>query len=309
MAGLELRILSGLHRGAFLPLAAEPLSVGSDEACDVVLVDEGVAPLHATVRALDCGYSIQRQGGAVCGRDGHPLADMLVPGACIALGPVWFSVDWEGQPWPTVPAAMPSLQGKAAKRGRKPWLVVGGGIASAVVLLGLVGFASAPSASASAPPRHSLLDPTRDAHELAKAAAGLTDDKRPASPTDVALREQFRHRLEDAELMRHLDAQLGDTEWSLRGDLDAEEMGRLERVLAGFITEHHVGFPVHAKVIPAEQLLPFHIRQFQGGLNASVAVDDGTRLYVGDSFRGYRLQSVHDNELVFSGPRQIVVRW
>lgn len=42
----ELRILSGLHAGAVVPVEAE-LVIGSDPECDVILDDEGIAPRHA----------------------------------------------------------------------------------------------------------------------------------------------------------------------------------------------------------------------------------------------------------------------
>lgn len=49
-SGLELRILSGLHRGASLPLGGERYVIGSSDDADVVLLDPGVADRHATLR-------------------------------------------------------------------------------------------------------------------------------------------------------------------------------------------------------------------------------------------------------------------
>lgn len=59
-----LRVMSGLHRGAKVPLQRPGLIVlGSSDDCDVVLMDSGVAPRHAAitvheqeviVRALEC---------------------------------------------------------------------------------------------------------------------------------------------------------------------------------------------------------------------------------------------------------------
>ena len=43
---LELRVVQGLHEGAALRLLPPAMTVGSDEACDVVLLDPGVRPRH-----------------------------------------------------------------------------------------------------------------------------------------------------------------------------------------------------------------------------------------------------------------------
>ena len=43
---LELRVVQGLHEGAALRLLPPVITVGSDEACDVVLLDPGVRPRH-----------------------------------------------------------------------------------------------------------------------------------------------------------------------------------------------------------------------------------------------------------------------
>lgn len=43
---LELRVVQGLHEGAALRLLPPVITVGSDEVCDVVLLDSGVRPRH-----------------------------------------------------------------------------------------------------------------------------------------------------------------------------------------------------------------------------------------------------------------------
>lgn len=46
LPALELRVVQGLHEGAALRLLPPVITVGSDEACDVVLLDLGVRPRH-----------------------------------------------------------------------------------------------------------------------------------------------------------------------------------------------------------------------------------------------------------------------
>lgn len=60
------RIGSGRHEGAAIALGPAALSVGSDPACDVVLSDAGLAPLHFTMRAVEGGgAALTARGGAV----------------------------------------------------------------------------------------------------------------------------------------------------------------------------------------------------------------------------------------------------
>ena len=57
----ELRILSGLHRGALLPLnEGEKLTIGSDPGCDIVLVDPGIHALVLSVQLASDGWEIER---------------------------------------------------------------------------------------------------------------------------------------------------------------------------------------------------------------------------------------------------------
>ena len=61
MMDRELRILSGLHRGALLPLTLGfRLTVGSDPGCDIVLVDPGVKPIELSVQLSPEGWQIER---------------------------------------------------------------------------------------------------------------------------------------------------------------------------------------------------------------------------------------------------------
>lgn len=83
----ELRVLSGLHQGAALTLSNDTVTVGSDTNCTVVLLDEGVSPLHATL----------------CWIDGVGWAQAEAPGLAITnplrVGPVWLSIVAPHTPW------------------------------------------------------------------------------------------------------------------------------------------------------------------------------------------------------------------
>ena len=127
--------------------------------------------------------------------------------------------------------------------------------------------------------------------------------------TQEELRQAFRKRMSDADLLKRFDLSLKDDSWSMRGDLDPMETARFERVLKGFMAEYKVTFPVNAKVVPTEEMLPFRIMQVVSGSHASIVTNDGSRLYVGDEYQGIRVMSITGNKLVFAGKRKIEVVW
>lgn len=105
----ELRVLSGLHRGASLPVDDQPQSIGGADDADVVLVDPGMAPRHAMLRLAAGGWSLLAVDGAVRGAlhdapdDQHDLA----PGQPARVGHVWVTVVPHGAPWQDPPPEPP----------------------------------------------------------------------------------------------------------------------------------------------------------------------------------------------------------
>lgn len=86
----ELRVLSGLHQGAALTLPNDTATVGSDTNCTVVLLDEGVRPVHLTLRWIDgIGWTQPEEPG---------LAITKV----LRVGPVWLSIVTPHTPWVTL---------------------------------------------------------------------------------------------------------------------------------------------------------------------------------------------------------------
>jgi type III secretion protein D len=140
------------------------------------------------------------------------------------------------------------------------------------------------------------------------ASAPATSAAQPAAATP-ALAALFRKRLADAELLNRFDLSLEARAWTMQAHLDDEETARFERILNSFIKEHHITFPVSAKAVTAEAMLPFRIGQVISGANASVVTQDGARLYVGDDYRGVRLVAIQPNRVTFFGKRKIEVIW
>lgn len=115
---LELRILSGLHRGASLPLDDDTVVIGTDESSGVVLLDPGIEAVHASLRKTSDGWALSPVDGDVLGSDtNEPLQSLdLQPGDFGRIGRVWITVvnskaTWSNPPPDPVDIEPDDLQG------------------------------------------------------------------------------------------------------------------------------------------------------------------------------------------------------
>lgn len=351
----ELRILSGLHRGATLPLDDHPHVIGAGDEDDVVLVDPGVEAQHATLSPTESGWLLSSTNGSICDAESNEAQSLidLLPGGFARVGKVWISVADQDAHWdnpPPEPADLPLFdaadpdgdlvgdatdatdavhaartvageapldesgmlapqeQGKhAARRSRRRRMF------SVPFMLAAALSAAAAYAMTSGPdePAQKEVDIYGDIRRTSSSASHQHAGKtaRAAELTPEELRAAFRKRLSDAYLLKRFDLDLRDASWSMRGALDDEEARRFERILAGFMREHNITFPVHAKVGNGEMMLPFKISQVIYGEDASIVTQNGDRVYVGEVYRGVRVVAIKDSQLVFAGKRKIEVSW
>jgi Inner membrane component of T3SS, cytoplasmic domain len=112
---LELRILSGLHRGAAFPLDGDTISLGSSPDNDLVLCDPGMPAQAGTFsRGVDDVWSF-RAGGT--GKAACPV--LVGAGTHLAIGPACAAIADELAPWdpgPTSPSPAASGGWRAALR-------------------------------------------------------------------------------------------------------------------------------------------------------------------------------------------------
>jgi type III secretion protein D len=355
----ELRILSGLHRGAILPLGSEPLTIGCHEDADIVLADPDIQHIHATVTPSDSGWIFTSNDGDVYSSN-SPQKFKEIPvmsGEPVCIGSVWVGIFAEGDSWlappsqlpmsmpvsdyaidappPATEAAHPAIDAavheeaappvRPANPLRRRKLMRVGAIP---VLIGAIATAAAAYAFTTKPETvqdtkpHVQLEKERGGPAVTQAApkpAGIPEKnentvanaavEQPSSPSSEDLKKAFRRKLSEAELIKRFDMQLDDASWTMRADLDDEEAARFERILKTFVAENKISFPINAKVVTAEGMLPFKIKQVTSGANASIVTTDGDRLYVGDELNGVRLASISGNKLTFSGNRKIEIRW
>lgn len=346
----ELRILSGLHRGATLPLHEETHTIGASDDADVVLVDDSIKERHATLSRSGDGWLLSAGDGQLFDAESNreqPLIDLMA-GDFARIGDVWISIMLQDEPWagaPPVPqdepltdepfmavdaddAAIDALDagdapaagaahvaqdgvapGRAApkRKGRGARFAVGV-MATMVVLSAAYAMTSSPSSADQAKPgaRPSLSDIDGIAFEATPAAA---TGKSTAAKSPDALRKAFRKRLSDADLLQQFDMTLDDASWDMKGALDEEDARRFDLLLRAFIIEHQIGFPVNARIVSHEGMLPFKIKQVISGANPNIVTQEGQRLFVGEEFRGMRLVAIQDNHLTFAGKRKIEMNW
>lgn len=338
----ELRILSGLHRGATLPLEERDHFLGASEDADVVILDDGISNRHAVLRWVNSAWVLSPEEGQVRGENSNAPCDelSLMPGQFGRVGHVWVAVArrddaWENPPpepqdLPPAPemeeiAADPVAQEADASElaGDQESAALGADNPEAVqdakqrkrrsnafyLPLALLALVTACAAFAFTKDTKVVLPPAakQPGAETKPADGNPGKEVRPISQDE--LRTAFRKRLADVDLLKRFDLDLQNGNWTMRAELDDDESARFERVLAAFLHENKIDFPVRAIVGGAEMMLPFKIREVISGANASVVTQNGERLYIGDEYRGVRLAAISGSRVTFFGKRKIEVRW
>ena len=143
---LEIRILTGLHRGAAMPLEGETIRIGSGSENDIVLLDPGMPALASVITRS--GTSAWHYHSCRSASDSGEAFDAatasggtaLVAGARWFAGPVLVSCEEEGTPGSGEPAdaGAPRVEGNHKRFGAsKPVLSVA--LAAAIALSALAG--------------------------------------------------------------------------------------------------------------------------------------------------------------------------
>jgi type III secretion protein D len=101
----ELRVLSGLHRGATLPLDDNPHVIGASDDADVVLVDPGIEAKHATLSLTESGWLLSALDGSLRTADSNQSQTVidLAPGDFARLGSIWLTVVEQDARWENPP--------------------------------------------------------------------------------------------------------------------------------------------------------------------------------------------------------------
>ncbi|WP_426162334.1 FHA domain-containing protein [Pseudoduganella sp. R-34] len=293
-AGLELRVLSGLHAGAALPLTEEAVVVGSDTACDVILLDPDVAPQHLSLRWVDGQWLAEPGSGAdVADLAGRPLhaGSALAPGLPFRIGQAWLMLSPADAPWETAvlqPSAPPVPE--AARPGRR-WPLALPAVTALALLLLVLAWCVLRSPSAQPP-----------SAAAAPAAAAV-----PAEADEIA--RQTERVLSERDLSKLVGIVYETGHLTLSAELDADESRRFDSALASLRQRFGTRVRIDVALTPLQRALPFDVREIVTGSAPHITLADGTVMYEGTSMAGYRLQAIRPGKLLFDGKRQLELPW
>lgn len=113
---LELRILTGLHRGAAFPLDSHPIRLGSAAENDFVLSDPGM-PAHEATLAKD------EHGAWICRTNANGGSIAVVIGTRIEVGPIHMCVADEAEAWQDDTTQRVSGTAPRMLRTRRAWVI------------------------------------------------------------------------------------------------------------------------------------------------------------------------------------------
>ncbi|WP_260954389.1 FHA domain-containing protein [Pseudomonas citri] len=315
----ELRVLTGLHRGAALPLSGEQWSIGSSSDADLALYDTGIKGRHCMLQLVDSNWSLTGQEGIVTDNEGHRVEAIstLKPDTPFSLNGVWLSVVSANTDWPedeTVSAELASpapdepsnsaqdtpqllslnaLRDETApaqQRRQRPPLIASLLLISGLALfLGILfwAFNRQEPIPAAPPPAAKVV--------LADAQA---------------VRKVILNMLQQRDLQNRITLTEEPGKLLLNGDFAADDLLQVtERMLLRFERQYQSPIRVQSALPVAKPVLPFTVTQISNGRLPHVVTDDGRRLFLGDEIDGVRLVEINDRQVIFEGDRRVELSW
>jgi type III secretion protein D len=308
----ELRVLTGLHRGAALPLSGGQWRIGSSADAELALYDPGIQAEHCLLERQDETWSLSGCQGQLSDSEGHRVSQIapLQPDTVFALGGVWLTLTSANSEWPsesdegetTVVEAVdepeqptqtaefiapPEDRSSIASRSRS-WpglLILGAGLFLTIATTGWI-----MTGQAAIPERPSGL--------ASKPKPSLLEGK-----------ETLLKMIKDRELHDRLTLTEENGSLVLQGSLEKADRDLVARMLAHFDRQYAGALKVIDRTTPLISALPFTIAQINGGHSAHIVTASGRRIFVGDEVDGLRLVALDDKHIKFQGAQQIEVTW
>lgn len=306
----ELRVLTGLHRGAALPLRGEKWWIGAAEDADLALYDPGIKDRHCQLIKTLQGWVVKALEGPLNDNEGQRCEELnnLQPGTAFAIGHIWLSIVSAATPWPeetdepvqaeeapavTEPAVMvPAEPAPAVVKAVKQPLPFWAKVTYAVLILLLVmmlgsWLLNVSVASPSAPP-------TPGKPQL--TSVGRT-------------RQIIKNMLLDRGLDKQVSLASDSNSLTLSGTLSDSDNQRLRRMMRTFYRHYDVRFAIHNQASAVSAKLPFNIVQITSGAHANIVTDSGQRMFIGDEVDQLRLVAITGDSIEFAGRENIRVKW
>lgn len=307
----ELRVLTGLHRGAALPLIGDHWLVGSDEQHDLLLQDPGIARRHCRLTRDGETWRLEAEDGSLLDESGAPCDSLnaLATQQTFQLGNVQLSIMPSSAQWPAV------VEPKPAGSAEQP---------NASAFTAEPQETPAPSRPATRPALHKRLFIAGIVVTLAGSAWALTTPGPISSenPSRSALQPREPAALSAKDTAEKLQAMLRERELRdtvsvtstadgivLKGSLPPEQLALYKRMLERFGQQQKSEVAVLDQVKPFGRKLPFEIVQIASGKRAHVVLADNRRLFLGDEVDGLRLTKIDKNSVEFDGDEHYEVKW
>ncbi|MCU5773674.1 type III secretion protein [Erwiniaceae bacterium BAC15a-03b] len=285
----ELRVLSGLHLGAALPLFGDSWLIGPAEEADLQLSDAAIDSDYRLLRPDEESWQLQQ---AVTDSS---LQDLVVSES-FSLGGVWLCVAAADTAWSAFtppPVAEPVMANEApavaapAKGGFPRWI--------SALMLSLTLLLTFTVVSW-------ILQPT-------VAQSQINQSGRQHLDTPAEMRAPLLNMLRERDLAAAVSVVNGKKTLTLKGKLNKEQMLVFNRMLARFNADYMTAEPLVNQVTPLKIELPFRIVQITTGARANIVTDEGQRLFIGDEVDNLRLVAITSNRIEFNGRDNIKVSW
>ncbi|MDX6915033.1 FHA domain-containing protein [Pectobacterium carotovorum] len=309
----ELRVLTGLHRGAALPLCGNAWRIGAADDADLVLYDPGIAPYHGQLEKTADGWTLSAQDGALCNAEGHTIEhiDALPPGTPFALGEIWLCIVAADTPWPDDSETPPTVEENVSSADM-PIDEPSDHVAAPIPTP-----ASTPRLPLWAKASYLLLGALllvmvgswQLQESVAMPAAPPPQDTRKPLSTLPQLESTLRIMLQERELSTAVKVAAYQDRLTLTGQLTPDDQKKLERMLAQLHQRYRTALSVDNRTQLKTEQLPFQIVQVTSGSRANVVTADGQRFFIGDEIDNLRLVKIDEHQIEFSGRQQITVNW
>jgi type III secretion protein D len=317
---LELRILSGLNRGAAMTIEdTHALKIGSSEDSDVLILDHGIADNHLTLEYQD-GELVLTPLDEVRAEDGSYITEPIIVERlhCFFLKGIWIGIAQDDDDWSifdALPNSLPDSSLSLLQENEEYHIepIKMSWKSKVFAIGGLLMLASWATASVFLP-RDSAL---KNLDSKTVASENLTNQNSEQGEIKKVIVKKYYSREElstildnklmELQLSKLVDIKTDVEGWNIEGNLDDEDRLRLERAVEAFNQEYKPRFPINVRMLNLSSFLPFKITQIMSGKMAGVTTEDGQRFFIGDTIDGYRLVSVQGNKATFDGKRKIEI--
>lgn len=310
----ELRVMSGLHRGAALPLIGDHWIVGSADDADLVLFDPGIATHHLRISLgdhwqVECMTGVLRDAN---GQECRSLGELGINTPFAAAG-IWFCIASSQTAWPsdaamdkaeqrarkvnaTVASSSPS--GPSAQRQRaRPSMGKRLAVAVVIITMATTTWGVANHGKTDAPPDLKVKNDTTASSR--QPVLSLPDAQR-----------RLEQMLKARSLERYVSIEHQGDALVLTGEVSADRQDVVARMIDRFHQQYQSEVSLENGVKIFEARLPFNIRQIVGGHHPQIVLDNGHRLYPGDQVAGLKLTAIDAHTVSFqSDTRKFEVNW